>query len=431
MTARRIAIVGGGFSGAMLAARLAERGVASTLINRTAEFGPGLAYGTPADEHLLNVRSSRMSAIEGRPDDFVRWLGAHAPGLADPEGFAPRRLYGQYVADRLVAAEVDHPGLIVPVIGEATAIEADGVRLADGGRVAADTVVIATGNPPPRTATASDRVVADPWAPGALDQIGPEDDLVVLGAGLTMIDVVLGLQGRGWRGRAAILSRRGLRPLAHGDHHDAPVPPGAAMTSGPLSRRLAEARRLARAHGWRGVMEGLRPLTAALWEGADPALRGRFLRHVAPWWDIHRHRVAAPVAAAMAALEAAGRLDYATGRVLGIDDSAEGVALHWAARGGGERPPLTGRWLIDCTGPGHAPMDAPLTGSLIAVGRARLGPLGLGLDLDTRGRVVAPDGRADDRLYVLGPPARGAFWETTAVPDIRKRIEGLVGALAH
>ena len=84
-------IVGGGFSGAMLAARLAERGRASVLIDRSGGFGLGVAYSTPFPGHLLNVRSARMSAVEGRPGDFVDWLAAHAPERADPQGFAPRK----------------------------------------------------------------------------------------------------------------------------------------------------------------------------------------------------------------------------------------------------------------------------------------------------------------------------------------------------
>ena len=68
---------------------------------------------------------------------------------------------------------------------------------------------------------------------------------------------------------------------------------------------------------------------------------------------------------------------------------------------------------------------------MLASGRARLEAAGLGLDLDAGGRVIGADGAADPRLFVLGPPARGAFWETTAVPDIRKRIEGMAKALAE
>ena len=43
--------------------------------------------------------------------------------------------------------------------------------------------------------------------------------------------------------------------------------------------------------------------------------------------------------------------------------------------------------------------------------------------------MLAADGTPDDRLFVLGPPAFASFWETIAVPDIRKRIEDVAAGL--
>ena len=427
---RKATIIGGGFSGAMLAARLAERGAASTVIERSGTFGPGVAYSTSLDAHVLNVRSNRMSAVEDRPGDFVRWLEAHHPGHADPEGFAPRRLYGLYVQHRLARIEAAHAGRIERLTGEAAAIEGTTVRLADGRSVEAEAVVLATGNPRPRTASGDGRIIGDPWAAGALDRIGRGEDVILIGAGLTMVDMVLGLEARGWRGKAVALSRRGLSPRAHGEHHDAAVPPTAGLTGGALSGRLAEGRRLAEANGWRGVMEGLRPMTAELWGAAGVAERGRFLRHLRPWWDVHRHRIPPAIGQTLGALRTAGRLQIVAGRVERIEQTPGAVALAWTPRRDRPRPPLTGAWLIDCSGPGHDPAADALVGPLIAGGRARLDPLGLGLELDAAGRVLGAGGAADPALFVLGPPARAAFWETVAVPDIRKRIEALADTLA-
>lgn len=432
MTGRHIAIVGGGFSGAMLAARLAESGITSTVIDRDADIGLGVAYSTPFDGHLLNVRSNRMSAVEGRPDDFVQWLQAHQPDQAAPEGFAPRRLYGLYVQDRLAGVEAVHPGLITRVVGQAVAVEDAAVRLADGRLIEADAVVLATGNPAPKTAAPGEvagRIIGDPWATGALDRIGTKDDVIVVGTGLTMVDMVQWLVARGWRGKALALSRRGLKPRAHETTPDTPATPTGMLKLAPASRRLAEARRMAGESGWRSVMEGLRPVTVDLWAAADSELRARFVRHLRPWWDVHRHRIANSIAASLEALEAEGRLTIIAGRVKRIDQDETGVTLDWRPRRGPEQPPFTGQWLIDCTGPGHDPVKDTLTGPLIAAGRARLDALRLGLDLDAQGRVLNADGVPDDRLLVLGPPARAAFWETIAVPDIRKRIEDVAATL--
>lgn len=415
----------------MLAARLAERGQASVLIDRTGQFGPGLAYSTPFEGHLLNVRANRMSAVEGRPDDFADWLRDSAGWRADPEGFAPRRFYGEYLQHRLNAVRLAHPDRIQLVTGEVAAIEADGVRLADTRHIAGDAVVLATGNPAPRTAPdRSKRVIHDPWGPGALEKIGPEDDVVIIGSGLTMIDMALWLDANGRTGRIRVLSRRGLKPRAHGEHHDAPLTPTQALLAGPSSTRLGEARRMASEGHWRGVMEGLRPVTARLWREADDATRGRWLRHLRPWWDVHRHRVPAEVAEAIDRLQAEDRLSVASGRIKRLEANADRIRIDWRPRDGSTQPPITGDWLIDCTGPGHDPTKDALTGPLITEGRARLDSLGMGLDVAEDGRAIRADGTPNERLFILGPPARAAFWETTAVPDIRKRIETMAAALS-
>jgi len=426
-----VVIVGGGFSGAMLAARLAERGQASVVIDRTGDFGLGVAYSTPFEGHLLNVRSGRMSAVEARPGDFVDWLKANRPDLADPDDFAPRKVYGQYVRDRLAAVAVAHPGLIDKRIGEVGFIEADGVILADGARITGRAVVLATGNPAP-AATTSDgggRIITNPWAPGALEGIGPDDDVLIVGTGLTMVDMIQVLVARGWRGRATALSRRGLMPRAHGDRPDAPATLPVEALEGEVSERLAAARRLAGPDRWREVMEAYRPITARLWAAADLDRRARLVRHLRPWWDVHRHRIAPRIGRALEALKAEDRLTVVPGRLGRVAQTTDGVMAHWAPRGGGSAEPLRAAWLIDCTGPAHSAATDPLTAPLIATGRARMDALGLGLDLDPTGHVLHTDGLSDPTLFVLGPPARAAFWETIAVPDIRKRIEDVAAAV--
>lgn len=426
-----VVIVGGGFSGAMLAARLAERGQASFLIERGDAFGPGVAYSTPNDAHRLNVRAGRMSATTDRPSDFIDWLTTHYPDQADPNAFAPRRLYGLYIRDRLTATEAAHPDLIRRVSGAVIAIEKQSAILSTGERIEGRAVVLATGNPAPRTTPAGEggRIIANPWTPDALTPIHRDDDVLILGAGLTMVDVLLTLSSQGWRGRATAVSRRGLLPRAHGPEHDAPVDLPPEALNGPLSVRLAVARRLTLAHGWRRVMEGYRPITLDLWRAASDAERARFLRHLRPWWDVHRHRIAPEIAAELDQMLTHGRLTIRAGRFRAIEASAEAATLRLTTRDGAAQT-LSAPWLIDCTGPGHDATTAPLTAGLIAEGRARLAVSGLGLDLDDDGRVRHADGAADPALYVLGPPARAAFWETIAVPDIRKRIEALADLLA-
>ncbi|WP_240623325.1 FAD/NAD(P)-binding protein [Brevundimonas lutea] len=428
----RVAIIGGGFSGAMLAARLAESGADVALIERGDRAGLGVAYSTPFASHLLNVRSGRMSARADQPRDFVDWLEETHPELADPEGFAPRRVYGEYVRSRLATAQAKHADRLQIVRGEAKGLDDGEVILADGSRLAARAVVLATGNPPPRTARPGqdpNLIIADPWAPGALDVVRPSDEVVIVGSGLTMIDVMLMLEDRGWLGRALVISRRGLMPRPH-DANQPRVEPR-AVAPGPLSTRLATERRHVRAEGWGVTMDRLRSLNARLWGELTGAERSRFLRHLRPWWDVHRHRIAPEPARRIEALMAEDRLVVRAGRLETVEARRGGLEVRWRPRGHTASQTRPTDRLIDCTGPGHDPTRSaePFTRALIAQGLARPDPLRLGLDVDAEGRLIDARGRASDRIFVLGPPALAAFWETVAVPDIRERIEDLTARL--
>lgn len=422
-----VAIVGAGLSGSLLAALLAARGRDCVLIDRSGVFGLGLAYSTTNDSHRLNVRSGRMSAIADDPAHFVRWLDATGAWDADPNAFAPRRVYGLYVQDLLARAERDGPGRIERVTGEAAAITEDGVRLADGRALTADQIVLATGNPAPQNAGAGSGVIPDAWAPGALDVVRPADDVVILGSGLTMIDVVLELEDRGWTGRATAISRRGLLPRPHDatQAHPTPRPPEPAR----LSRRMRAFRARAAKIGWGVAMDELRAVNADLWSGLPDAERTRFLRHLRPWWDVHRHRIATDVARRIKALIAADRLDIRAGRLDRVEAADGSALIHWRPRGGEASEVTPARALIDCTGPAVDPtrMTDALTGSLLASGQAKPDAHRLGLDVDAEGRVI---GRVSDRLFILGPPSRAAFWEVVAVPDIRVRARDLADRLA-
>jgi len=426
-----IAIIGAGFSGAALAVALLERGATVLLIERGEAFGPGLAYGTRCGRHLLNVRSARMSLRPDAPDDFVRWLrDQRLP--ADPDGFAPRRDFGRYIRDRLGEAERRAPGRLVRVAAEAMSVAVGetgaSVGLADGRTLRAAHVVLALGNPPPGALrlpgldAAGAAYLPDPWATEALAAIGAQDEVFLIGAGLTAVDVLLALEAQGWRGRAAAVSRRGLLPRTHGPRSALEADPSPAPL--PLSQRLHEVRRRARREPWTAVLDRMRPHHQALWRAASPAERLRFLRHLRPWWDVHRHRMAPEIGAAVERWLAEGRLRAGAGRLLRVERTDAGLEVVWRTRRGGEaRTPAS--FVVNCTGPEGDPsrVGGPLLRGLLESGAARVDPLRLGLDTDAEGRIIEGNGRPQSRLSALGPLTRGALWEIVAVPEIREQAQ--------
>ncbi|MFC5663896.1 FAD/NAD(P)-binding protein [Kitasatospora misakiensis] len=433
---RRIAVVGAGASGALTTAQLLRRaaraGIALDvrLIDRAPAPGRGTAYATTADQHLLNVPAGRMSAFAEEPDDFVDWLARHAPGAHSAADHVPRRLYGAYLGDVLAtAAARSGPGRLHRVNDRVVAARRSGpglsLRLGTGRRLDADAVVLALGTFPPDSAWAparlrrSPRFVADPWAPGALDGLPEQHDVLLVGTGLTMIDVALALARPGRRVHA--VSRHGLVPLPHAATAlPAARPPDVDPAAGlPRVRRalLAHVSACRRTHGdWRVGIDSLRPVTAALWQGLSPTDRARFQTDDRRLWDVHRHRAAPATARAFAAAAADGRISVGPGDIADATPVQDGVRVRLH-----DGRSLTVGAVVNCTGPSAdlRRVPDPLVAVLLGAGLAEADDLGQGFRTDARGRVRPAAGAPAAPLWTLGALRRGSLLESTAIPEIR------------
>lgn len=422
-----IAIVGGGASGVLLAAQLVRKSrLRVALIERGADLGLGVAYTTRCLGHLLNVRASDMTALADEADHFVRWLARDGSGFG-PTDFVPRAIYGRYL-QHLLADAVDRSDRRLKMIrGNVVAIrhEKHGVELdiEDHGPLRARKAVLATGHRPPSTDSGAYR--GNPWRDDSIAGLAPDASILLIGTSLTMIDVVISLLEHGHRGPILALSRRGLVPHSH---PPAPIPTPEADTSdllvGSLSQRTARFRaRLRAGLGWPGLMQLLRPHNNEMWLGLDLDQRKRFLRHLRPWWDIHRHRVAPQIGALIDAAQARGQLSIIAGRIeIGPtrDDKVEVTIIR---RGSDVRENRSLDRVVDCRGPrNEVDVRVPLHAQLVQDGKLRSDPLNQGLDVGAGEALIGRDGRPSDRLFVVGPPTRGRYTEIVAIPDIRLQV---------
>lgn len=429
-----IAIVGGGASGTLLALHLMRQSSSQlrvALIDRSGVFGRGVAYADGATDHLLNTRIGDMSAWPDDSGHFVRWL---------PQGthdFVARRHYGSYLAAELQQAVIASNGQLVLVRGDVTKLEPkDGVmtlQLADSTSLIASRVVLAAGHRPPSADQGAFH--GNPWSEAALAGLSPSADLLLIGTGLTMIDMVVALANRGHRGRVLALSRRGLlprmQPAGHPKADPAALSP--SLLQGELSARLATFRQLVRSgKAWIALMLALRPQTAELWHGLTEAQQGRFLRHLRPWWDTHRHRTAPETGTIVERCLDEGRLTVLKGRLAALVPAANHVEATIATKAAPSGTVMRFDRAIDCRGPRNdiAP-DAGLLAALAEAGLARPDRFGLALDVDEDGRVLDEHARPSQQLFALGPLTRGLHWEVTAIPDIRNRAERLASLLTN
>jgi uncharacterized NAD(P)/FAD-binding protein YdhS len=447
MTRRRVAIIGGGFSGAAVAAQLARQGRAApdvVLIENRLRFGPGLAYGTKDPAHLLNVRASNLSAFPDEPDHFVRWLGKRgATGKTLPTRFAQRLQYGAYIEDTLRRGRSWFGPKLTCVRGTVLRCNPhnDGWSLdLDGGRsIEADAVVLALGNAPPSAPgffKSADVPLIDPWNADALKHLR-HGDVLLLGTGLTAVDVALSFARMRRKGVIYALSRRGQLPRAH-LQNAAPPAPRALDLPLPLSDALFALRKEAEASGertepWQHVVDRLRARTPELWQRLPAAAQQRFLRHLRPWWDAHRHRMAPEIAAQIGLLQREGRLRVLAGEIVAAEQQGPVIHVQHRQRGSMVRHHFEVAGVVNCTG---AAMDLsassdPLVRQLFDDGLVRAHASGLGLDVNAEGQAIANSGAPHATLYALGPITQGVFWESTAIPEIRVRAAAVAAMLAR
>jgi uncharacterized NAD(P)/FAD-binding protein YdhS len=429
----KLVICGGGASAVLLLAALKEESP-----------GAGVAYSTACPVHLLNTRACNMSA-NGDATEFLRWLQRERPQRGfnwGEEDFAPRRYYGEYLLSKLLEIRAASNIQLTWLRTAAQGIVAHGqgweVIPAQGASALADIVVLATGNEAPAPLgtdleqRAQSLILNNPWESERKKEIPRDAAVLIAGTGLTAVDVVVELLHRRHAGPIFAFSRRALLPRSHGA---AVTFPGGLQRALPASLRaiVKRVRELTRedASGarWRGVMTQLRAMAPQLWATWDLAERRRFLRHVRPFWDVHRHRLAPLVHARLAGAIRRGQLTIVRGRLESLDYVAARAALRATLRGNDGRQLLEGAVLINCTGPQTNPLRAanPLLHRAIADGVARLDPLALGLATDQRSRVIARDGAVQRTLYALGTLARGSQWELTAVPELRAQTQVVAG----
>ncbi|NGM46255.1 FAD-dependent oxidoreductase [Rhodobacter sp. SGA-6-6] len=433
-----VVVIGGGASGVLMAVQLLsrpDRAFRVTLLEPARLPGPGLAYATADPDHLLNTRVRNMSAFPDRPGHFHDWLAARAEG-ATPECFVSRATYGAYLADLLAPwAGEAVPQRLRIVRQEALRLQDSArgvvVRLADGQTVIGDLAVLATGHVHEAPA---------PGLSGAWDAPAPPDPdgrVILVGSGLSMVDRVVTLLKSGHRGEILAVSRRGLVPRAHAAGAPLPVSRAEVPFGAPVSALAGWARALVRraeAQGgsWRDAVDGIRPHVQAIWRSLPPVERARFLRHAAAWWDVHRHRVPPASEAVVHAALASGQLRLQRAEFLGAELLPSGPVARIRLFGGEVGASIPAARIFDCRGIRRDPgrNASALIADLLARGRARVDPLRIGLEVDTRCRLVDGRGRPADRLLAIGPVSRAAFWEITAIPDIRDQVQRLATELA-
>jgi uncharacterized NAD(P)/FAD-binding protein YdhS len=448
MRDRTIVIAGGGASGTILGAALVRRSESTrvVIVEPRDRLGAGVAYSTACIAHLLNVPAAGMTAFPDEPAHFSSWLRENGYDRYGARAFVPRPVYAEYLSAIATQTQLEAGSRWRHVRALATDVEVlpSGVRVtcSSGETIEADSLVLASGNAAPAawprvssSARESRRFFGSAWDDGALVPGHTGEEVLLLGTGLTAVDAVLGLRHNGHRGVISMVSRRGLLPH---EHRLFDTPPAACPDAQTARDLIGSVRARARestdaTRNWRPAVDGVRPSTNALWQALTLADQRQFVRHVMPYWNVHRHRMAPEVAKTLAEMIARDALRMLAGRTGEIVETGDGLRVPIRLRGSGESIGVDAGRVINCSGPQHdfRKLTNPLIQRLLAQGLMAPYPLNIGVQVAHDGALVGADGEPSNRLYTIGPVRFGALIETTAIPEVRVQARDLAELLTQ
>lgn len=253
----RVLIVGAGLAGTATAIRLlrfARKPLEIVLLERRNDYRyAGIAYhrdGNPWD-HVFNIQAGRMSAFREDVNDFIRWANHEADRSGWPapwtdftfveHGPAPRRIYHDYLTDRIAEARLEaYPGVeLVEAEGEAVDLDIHAHHVeasirqtsahgtANTHKLTADHVILATGMEVKQPAFATDVLeheafVRHPYSTEGVRKLlaTPRDaTVVVVGTVLSAYDSVALLLRRGHSGTVYLVSKSGTTPRTYPEDH--------------------------------------------------------------------------------------------------------------------------------------------------------------------------------------------------------------------
>jgi uncharacterized NAD(P)/FAD-binding protein YdhS len=246
------------------------------------------------------------------------------------------------------------------------------------------------------------------------------------------VDVAVAARTRGFKGTIHILSRHGLLPKGHR------LSAARASLWGlerfpPTAQRLVRwvrgQAKTARMRGfdWRLIIDSLRPFTQQIWQSLPRKEQRRFLRHVRPYWEVHRHRLAPEIDTLVTSEISSSQIQVHSGRITAFHDNIDRVEITYRDRKSGKLESLRVDCVFNCTGPevDCRKVNDPLLNDLLSQKLACPDPLFLGLQVSEVGALIDGRGTTSNLIYAIGPARKGALWETTAVPEIREQISEL------
>ena len=438
-----IVIVGDGFSAAIMLIHLLRKGVpaASITLIGSGVIGQGNAYCCSSQSYRLNVREDLLITFSDDPSHFARWAQNH---IDDPKAkteagnFYRRNDFGHYVSE-LVTNELGSRQLnhIHTKVTQILRKGDDWILSLDNNNISiAKKLIIATGNAPPiwpcnvSTKLVSPvwlhtHLVENPWAGDYLPEIGADEDIILLGGGLTALDAINALVEQGHLGMIYVISPRKIFPpvQASWQRQREPKWPKKLSPRGLIRfiREYLPSADVASSE-WQGAWEELRVNLNTIWQQFSSSQRLILLKRVGWIWSLYRFRASPQTIASYKQLRENNQIHFVLGRAKQIICTEPNIRV--LLNNGGE---AVGERIINCTGVRVDPLLSNLISSRLVIPDA----LQQSIAVDGNLRVLDSNQKAWENLWLIGPATMGSLGDVVAASAITKQAEQLAEQLAE
>jgi len=417
---KKIAVIGGGFSGTMVIRQLIDQGFKGTIDrfcpSNSQTLGP--AYSLESTNLLLNVRSQNMSAFADKPNHFIEFLQESNPGISHPNEFVPRSIYGHYLTaiweeTQILAAQSN---TLLQIIEDKTP-----------DFNVYDALVLATGNELPRFPKQLPLELKDspfyhgnPWSI-SFERIQSKLPIFILGNGLTMVDTVMSLRTAGFQQKIIALSTHGFQMLSHPE-----IKLGKSDEKSPEETDLLSLLHFFNVHRkelsfpqFLNCVDSFRPMFPTWWMGFTLKEKKIFLSRLRHKWGTIRHRIPLEIGRIIQNERETGRLVVCAGKLVSAVENENTLNLKYLSEE--EEIQESVACIINCTGPETAitRMMNPVIQELYE--RKWISPDELDQGIKINPNQLIALGKAPIPIFAIGNLCKGTFWESTAIGELRSQ----------
>ncbi len=425
MTNEKIAIIGGGFAGAVCAIHLMRLAnpPSSIVIYEPREYlGLGLAYGVRDDNLRLNVPPTRMNIGVEEEHEFSAWLQQKNPELLDlnllERTYLPRYVYGDFIQELLGRT-------IASYAGEFTHKREWVTKLPQG----FNKIFLCLGNGQSKSfhEGESDLIVNDPWDVEAIRRLAKHKELAIIGTGLSACDAAAVLEDEGFTGKITFFSKQAKFPLA-----DAPLGEKDAFdlsfnkssSANQQALQLIKKMRsgIAQYDEWQVGFNDFKGEFLKLWPKLSSKVQERLDSKLRKFWFIHRYRMAPDLFAFMEHQLSAKRYRLAGKRVQSLQLIGEKSLVQL---GDSSIDKFDG--VINCSGPRR--LLNSLVSKLTEVRGACVSKNKTGLTISSRCQLISAQGNCINSVFVIGGLAEPYYGDLVGASDIAEQIASVVNEI--